>query len=349
MTLAETLLHWYDAEQRVLPWRVNRDPYRIWVSEIMLQQTRVQTVLPYYEAFMACFPTVEDLAAAPVEEVLARWSGLGYYRRARWMHAAAKKIVATGFPTGASELEELPGIGRYTAAAVASMAFGESVPVLDGNIERVLCRRLGFDRDPRRREGRRRLSQAASRLLDPERPGDSNQALMEIGATICRPQRPDCESCPLAKGCRARIEGDPERYPPPRRRRAVEKVEIVVAVARRRGRVLLFRRPEGSDLLAGMWELPNVPRDGSTRVIERALGETYGGRWRLEPVRRRVRHSITHRALTLHAHPARFEAGNEVREGPEAAWVSTARRADFPVSSMVEKVLEDWPEAGTRT
>ena len=336
------LLDWYDAERRPLPWRATRDAYRIWVSEIMLQQTRVQTVLPYYESFMKRFPSVEDLADAPLDEVLARWSGLGYYRRARWMHQAAKRVALEGFPASASELEELPGIGPYTAAAIASMAFGESVPVLDGNVERVLCRRLGMDRDPRRSAPRRRLLAAATRLLDPERPGDSNQALMELGATICRPKRPDCGRCPLAEDCRARLEGDPERYPPPRRRRAVERVELAVAVAHERGRVLLFRRPRGSDLLAGMWELPNVALDSRIPAVEGALAEVYGGIWRLGAVRRRVRHGITHRALTLHAHPARFESGDEIREGPEAAWVSAARRAELPVSSMVEKVLEGW-------
>ena len=187
MTPAAALLKWYDAERRSLPWRATRDPYRIWISEIMLQQTRVQTVIPYYESFMTRFPTVEDLAAAPLEEVLALWSGLGYYRRARLMHEAAKRLAATGFPARSSALEKLPGIGPYTAAAVASMAFGEAVPVLDGNVERVLCRRLALDRDPRRSAGRRLLLAATARLLDSKRPGDSNQALMDLGATICRP------------------------------------------------------------------------------------------------------------------------------------------------------------------
>lgn len=340
MDLAETLLQWYDAERRHLPWRATRDPYRIWVSEIMLQQTRVQTVIPYYESFLARFPSVEDLAAAPLDEVLALWSGLGYYRRARQLYQAAQRVAAAGgFPATSRDLQALPGIGPYTAAAVASMAFGESVPVLDGNVERILCRRLGFDGDPKRSAGRQRLLAAAARLLDPRRPGDSNQALMEVGATICRPQGPDCPACPLRQDCRARLAGDPERYPLPRRRRAVEKVEWVIAVARYRGRVLLFRRPEESRLMAGMWELPTVPQQPRLAAIEESLAGVYGGSWRLEAVRHRVRHAITHRALTLHVHLARFEAGDEVGEGPEAAWVGPADRPAFPVSSMVEKVM----------
>ncbi len=335
------LLTWYDRRQRRLPWRKNRDPYRIWVSEIMLQQTQVKTVIPYFEEFLGRFPDVEALAAANLDEVLARWSGLGYYRRARQLHAAARQIVESGeFPATSSELQTLPGIGPYTAAAVASMAFGESIPVLDGNVERVLSRRLGLDEDPKKAAARKRLLEAGGRLLDASRPGDSNQALMDLGATICRPKRPDCRSCPLARGCQARATGDPERFPPPRRRRKIEHLELAVALVRQRPRILLFRRPEDSGLLAGLWELPNVPRRGSLNLMERALGRSYGGRWKLEAASGRVRHSITHRALVLHVHPARFLAGDAVGEGPEAAWVAAGEMADYPLSSSVEKILE---------
>ena len=334
------LLAWYDANRRSLPWRGTRDPYRIWVSEVMLQQTRVKAVIPYYTSFIARFPSVEALAEAELDEVLARWSGLGYYRRARQLHAAARKIIAMGgFPRAASEMLVLPGIGRYTAAAVASMAFGEAIPVLDGNVERVLSRRLGLDQDPRKAAARKRLLAAASRLLDSERPGDSNQALMELGATICRPRSPECGHCPLAEACRARLRGDPERFPPPRRRRTVERIDLVVAVARQQDRALLFRRPDGDGLLAGMWELPNVPRDGARSAIEQTLGRKYGGRWHLGPAGGRVRHSITHRALMLHVYPARFQAGDYVAEGPEAAWVGAEERSGYPLSSVVEKIL----------
>ncbi len=341
MSEVATLLAWYDARRRELPWRKTRDPYRIWVSEVMLQQTRVGTVLAYYEAFLQRFPTVEDLASAPVDEVLARWSGLGYYRRARQLHRAAREIVARGgeLPSSARELQSLPGIGPYTAAAVASIAFGEAVPVLDGNVERLLCRRLGLDEDPKRSATRRQLLAAAARLLDRGRPGDSNQALMELGATVCKPAQPDCAACVLAAGCRARRRGDPERYPAPRRRRQTERRELAVAVARRDGRVLLFRRPQGSELLAGMWELPNVPRAATAAATAAALGRRYGGCWRLAEAGARVRHAITYRALEIHVYRARFEAGGTVAEGPEAAWVGDEDRRRFPVSSMVEKVL----------
>ena len=341
MTLKASILAWYDIHRRDLPWRVNREPYGIWVSEIMLQQTQVSTVLPYFEAFMDRFPDVDALAVAPVEEVLALWSGLGYYRRARYMHRAARQIVARGgFPETSRELRKLPGIGPYTAAAVASMAFGEVVPVLDGNVERLLGRRLALDQDPKTSSARKRLLEAGARLLDHARPGDSNQALMELGATVCRPKRPDCPRCPLRQGCLGRLDGDPERFPPPRRRRATEKVDLAVALVMEHERALLFKRPDGRELLAGMWELANIPRQAALAAMESELAHRYGGRWRLEPEIGLVKHGITHHALSLHVHPARFEAGESVAEGPEAMWMSLSEASRYPLSSMVEKVLK---------
>ncbi len=341
MDLTSRLLEWYDARKRDLPWRTTEDPYRIWLSEVMLQQTQVRTVVPRYGAFLRRFPTLESLAAASVDEVLASWSGLGYYRRARQLHRAAIEIAGAGggFPTSSREMQRLPGIGPYTAAAVASIAFGEVVAVLDGNVERVLCRRLALAEDPKRGAARRRLLAAAAELLDPRRPGDSNQALMELGATVCRPKSPDCGACPLRRGCRARRIGEPELFPPPRRRRQVERVALAVAVARQGGRVLLFRRPVDSGLMAGMWELPTVPQNADQAKVEIEIGKRYGGRWILAPESGRVRHGITHRSLTLHVYPARFEGGDSAAEGPEAAWVAAAARPRFAVSSMVEKIL----------
>lgn len=339
--LSRSLLSWFDAQQRTLPWRASRDPYHVWVSEIMLQQTQVQTVIGYYEAFMEQFPTVERLAAAPLERVLAMWSGLGYYRRARSMHAAARQIVASGvgFPSSSSEMLELPGIGPYTAAAIASIAFGEVVPVMDGNVERVLCRRLGLEEDPKMTATRQRLLDAARRLLDSKRPGDSNQALMEVGATTCRPRRPECQVCPLQEGCRARLDGDPYRYPRPRRRRRVERIDLTVAVVHRKGAILLFQRPRASRVLAGMWELPNVEHRDAISEVESALARRFGGRWELDEEIGQARHGITYRAYTLHIHLARLSSGGLAGEGPEAAWVAANDRARFPTSSMVEKVL----------
>lgn len=344
---AEGLLHWYDGIKRDLPWRLNRDPYRIWVSEIMLQQTQVKTVVPYYERFMARFPTVDELAAADIEDVLAHWSGLGYYRRARQLHAAAIEVVARGgFPSTAEGLESLPGIGPYTAAAVASMAFDEVVPVLDGNVERVLCRRLAIEEDAKRAPVRRRLLAAAADLLHSRRPGDSNQAMMELGALVCRPQQPSCTTCPLRNGCRGRELG-PERFPVPRKRRKTERHDLAVVVVERRGRILLFRRPSSRQVMAGMWELPMVPAADPGSVAER-LSTTYGGQWTLHSLHQVVRHSITHRALHLQVYAGKFSAGGSVAEGPEAVWADVRERADLALSSMVDKVLTAYGDAQGR-
>jgi len=343
---ADDLLAWFDRHRRDLPWRRTRDPYRIWLSEVMLQQTRVETVLPYYTRFLERFPTVEALAAAPLEEVLTLWSGLGYYRRARQLHAAAQQVAAAGgsFPRTPEGLRALPGIGDYTAAAVASIAYGVAAPVLDGNVERVLSRWLALGEDPKRPGARRQLLAAAASLLQEGRPGDSNQALMELGATLCTPRRPKCLLCPIAGGCRAvsEGEGDPERYPVARAKREAEKRRLVVAVvedgADEKAGVLLFRRPDDSELLAGTWELPWVEEEEGEPAA--ALAARYGGRWRLGPRVAEVRHGITFRDLEVAVHRAELEAGGEVREGREAGWFDAEGRAGLPLSSLVGKVLK---------
>ncbi len=304
----------------------------------MLQQTRVETVLPYYGRFMDRFPTVEALATAGVDEVLALWSGLGYYRRARQLHAAARWIAARGsFPSSARELRDLPGIGEYTAAAIASMAFGEAVPVVDGNVRRVLARLLGL-RDPWRAVGRRRLVEAAAGFLDPARAGDSNQALMELGATVCTPRRPACGRCPVEPGCAAARTGQPEGFPAPRPRPVTRRVRGLIALVRDREWLLFFRRPADARLLAGTWELPWVEL-GDADPPAAALARRYGGRWRLGDPLARVRHSITSRRLDLEVRWAELEDAGMVAEGVEASWWTPGEIAHVPASSMVAKAL----------
>jgi A/G-specific adenine glycosylase len=322
----------------------------------MLQQTRVEAVLPYYERFLARFPTVEALAAARLEEVLALWSGLGYYRRARQLHAAAVRIAAGGaFPGTVAGLRALPGVGDYTAAAVASIAFGVQVPVMDGNVERVMARRLAQAGDPKSAGARRQLLVAAAALLEPARPGDSNQALMELGATLCLPARPRCLLCPLRAGCRAALAGEAELYPPPRRKRAPERRQLLVAVVVRGERVLLYRRPAESELLAGTWELPWMELDeasGSSAPSptppKEVLAAKYGGGWRLGRPVAEVRHGITHRDLRVTVCRAELDwaGAAEVSECGASGWFDAAERAALPMSSLVGKVLRAIAVAG---
>jgi A/G-specific adenine glycosylase len=246
----KNLLAWYDLHRRDLPWRENRDPYRVWLSEIMLQQTRVAAVIAHYHEFLRRFPSVEKLASAREASVLAAWSGLGYYRRARMLHAAAKVIVRKHggkFPPGAEALQDLPGVGRYTAAAIASIAFNHPVAVVDGNVERVLARVKGQPL------GGESVWVAANELLDVTCPGDFNQAMMELGAVVCTPRAPHCLVCPVMKQCATRGELPRTTKVSPQRKR-----EIHYALHCRDGRVLLVQRARGESLMAGMWELPEM-------------------------------------------------------------------------------------------
>lgn len=253
------LLDWFRAHARDLPWRRERTPYRIWVSEVMLQQTRVETVLPYYAAFLEAFPTVEALAAAPEDELMARWAGLGYYRRARNLQACAREVVSGyggRFPDQGEALARLPGFGPYTTAAVGSLAFGLPLAALDGNIIRVLAR-LGREQgDVTRPEVRRRLQETADGLLDAASPGEWNEALMELGARVCLPRRPRCGECPLRPDCAGAAQGDAEAFPRKERRGPVPRRAVLLVLAEDgRGRVLVRRRQDES-LLGGLWELP---------------------------------------------------------------------------------------------
>jgi len=280
----ERLLEWYERSRRDLPWRRSRDPYAIWVSEIMLQQTRVAVVVERYQAFMARFPTLVSLALAPEQEVLAAWSGLGYYRRARMLHKAARFVAdhcQGNMPQTAAELRLLPGIGAYTAAAVASIAHGERVAVVDGNVERVLCRMEGWKAGSRTGGGsraRRKIEALAAKLVSPERPGDSNQALMELGAILCLPRNPQCLVCPVADDCKT--QGEHKTAPRPK----MVGSEVAYALSVRNGQlagqayreVLLEQRPAEQTVMPGLWELPalrenTVPEEELRLTVRHAI------------------------------------------------------------------------------
>lgn len=339
------LLRWYGKAARDLPWRRVKDPYAVWVAETMLQQTQVETVIPYYERFMARFPDVFALAEADPDEVMQRFAGLGYYARARSMHAAAQQVVrecAGEFPNTAPALQRLPGIGRYTAGAVASIAFGRQAPVLDGNVMRVLARLLNLREDIRRPAVQRRLWRVAEELVRGVRPGDLNQALMELGAVVCTRGLPDCPACPLRAHCAALAQGNPETLPqrgPALRKKAMRATAVLFT---RRGAVLMMRRPP-QGLLGGTWDLPGgeiSAREAAVRGAARVLRECSGLAPRRLEALGVVQHVFTHRTLRLHVFRASAPPGRVRRSGFDAhRWCARAVLPALPLSALARKTL----------
>jgi A/G-specific adenine glycosylase len=343
-TFRRRLLDWFRAHQRDLPWRTSRDPYRIWVAEVMLQQTRIAAVVPYYDRFLKRFPTVESLARAPQEKVLQLWSGLGYYSRARNLHRAAKEIAARHggeFPRTLDAALGLPGIGRYTAAAVLSIAYDQPFAVLDGNVARVFAR-LGAIRGDLRVPARwRQLGELAQELLAPSAPGDWNQALMELGETICTPQIPRCRACPVSRWCRARARNLTREIPTPRRKRAPVKIRIAAAILRDpRGHTILVRDPGAHDdvLFSRMWQFPAVevtthPEAELAAHVQEIL-KIDRASLRLEPLPS-ARHGVTFRNITLLPFLARVA---RLPKRPRTRVLLISRLAQIPVSSATHKI-----------
>jgi A/G-specific adenine glycosylase len=320
--LRHALLRWYDGRRRSLPWRGERDPYRVWLSEVMLQQTRVATVTSYYHAFLERFPTLESLARAREAEVLTAWAGLGYYRRARQLREAARLVVREHggrVPGEPAVFARLPGVGRYTLGAVLSIAFDRALPALDGNVARVLSRLRALRATLREPRGAQALWALATALVPARRPGDWNQALMELGATVCTPRVPRCGECPVSRWCRAFALDRVAAFPPVFARRAVEEVRQAVVLIERRGRMLVARR-EGP-LLAGLWEPPGVEL-ASRRSARRALDARLAGlglRARLAPAGTIIRYTITHRDIT--AEVWRGELAGSLPRSARLRWV----------------------------
>jgi A/G-specific adenine glycosylase len=340
------LLSWFEGARRDLPWRRDRDPYRIWVSEVMLQQTTVAAVVPYFERFLSAFPTLRHLAAAAEQDVLRLWEGLGYYRRARDLHRAARQLAADGdgtIPDDPDILRQLPGMGRYTVGAVLSQAFDRRLPVLEANSLRVLCRLFGRTDDPRRGPAQRWLWQVAEDLLPARRAGDFNQALMELGALVCTPAAPRCDECPLAADCVARRLGlqdaIPARPPPP----AITEIREAAVVVRRGGEVLLVQRPETARRWANLWEFPHGPLGDSEAHEEAAsrLAREAGLNVALGTELLTLRHGVTRFRITM----ACFEAehkGGEFRSDfyRQGLWVAPASLADYPVSAPQRRLAK---------
>jgi len=344
----ESLLAWYEANRRDLPWRGTRDPYAIWASEVMLQQTQVSRVAEYWPRFLERFPTVRALAEASQDDVLAEWSGLGYYRRARMLQRAARVVVDEldgALPTAARDLRRLPGMGTYTSAAVASIGFGEVVPVVDANAARVFARILGLRGDTSRGESRRAIESEARRLVDVERPGDFNQAVMELGALVCSPSTPDCACCPVARFCAAGRSANPASYPGPAAPQRTVQLREAVAVVRRGDAVLLGRQEHERGWWEGLWTLPRSPLasdDDAVEALSDVLRERFGVACRFTggPVERKysvTKHRVT--ATAFGAVPA-AEAQDEESRGRWVVWGnSLGVGVPAPYRAIVELIL----------
>lgn len=350
--VAVALLAWWDAGHADLPWRRAHDAYGVWVAEIMLQQTQIATVIPYYERWMARFPTAEALAAAPLDDVLKLWEGLGYYSRARNLHAAAQIVThehGGRLPETVGELIKLPGIGRYTAGAIASIAFDVPAPILDGNVIRVLSRVHDIEEDVTQSATRTRLWHLAEELVPPDRPGDFNQALMELGQSICLPKNPRCLICPLSALCLARQHGtQPERpVRPPRKR--TPHYDVVAAVIwreggpARHGEFLIAQRPHDG-LLGGLWEFPGgkvEPGETMADALRREIREELTIDIKPGEFLIAVPHAYTHFRITLHAFHAIYGGGEIQHLGvADHAWVTLDDLDRFAFAVTDRKIIE---------
>jgi A/G-specific adenine glycosylase len=348
-TFHQDLLDWYHDNKRAMPWRETDDPYRIWVSEIMLQQTRVDTVRDYYHRFLEAFPTVEALAGAERDEVLKHWEGLGFYARARHLHEAAQTVVDEhdgAVPDTMDAIRDLKGVGPYTAAAVLSIAHDKPHAVLDGNVTRVLTRVFAVEEDATTAAAERELRRLANALLDPECPGAFNQAMMELGALVCTPSTPLCERCPLQDVCRAHAAGTEEDHPVTPESEPVPHHDIAVGLvfSDDGGQLLIQRRPD-EGLLGGLWEFPGGKQeDGESMeaACAREVKEELGVDVAVEEPFYTLSHAYSHFKITLHAFRCRIEAGTpESREGQPFRWIGLDELDDYAFPRANRRLIEE--------
>jgi A/G-specific adenine glycosylase len=334
--LARDLLTWYEREKRILPWREQVNPYRTWISETMLQQTRVGTVIPYFQRFMERFPDVGSLAQAQQDEVLSMWSGLGYYSRARNLHKAAQLITAEGrFPNTVDELKALPGVGPYMAGAIASIAFAIDAPTVDGNIARVMAR---VHRDGGKRS---EMWVHAAKHLPAGRAGDHNQALMDLGARICVPRKPDCEACPIRSHCAGFVAGDATAYPPAKAKKKVPTWFMAAGILQNNGRVLLGQRPPNG-LFGGLYE-PPIFRVSTQETAAAELQAKLAAEMGLATVRLlpagQLRHVLTHRKIELSIFHAETPQSAALGPYQQLRWWTPSEPHDFGLSTLAKKAI----------
>jgi len=330
-----------------MPWRSNRTPYRVWISELMLQQTRVDQATPYFHRFMQRFPSLKSLAAASQEDVLKMWEGLGYYSRARNLHKAAQLIVTEykgRFPSTADEILKLPGVGSYTAAAIGSLAFNMNMAVLDGNVIRVLTRLFADDRDTRSLKIKNELQQLADKLLVKGSAGDFNEAMMELGATVCMPKNPNCEACPLSRCCLAKQEGNPTDYPKKAPKKKVPHIIVGAAVVMNsKGKILIAQR-RAEDMLGGLWEFPGGKQEAGETIEEcvaRELKEELDIQIEVGEFLVTVKHAYSHFTMELHTYFAKIKSGRpKTLECQNFQWLERSNLRNVPYSKADLKIIE---------
>lgn len=351
--LRRQLLTWYAAHARVLPWRETSNPYHIWLSEIMLQQTRVEQARPYFERFLLAYPTITDLAAAPLDDVLLNWEGLGYYSRARNLHRAAKQVVAEhagAMPDTYDAIRALPGIGPYTAAAVLSIAFNKPFGVLDGNVIRVLTRLTCDGADASKGKTRKRLQMLSDALVDPQAPGDFNQAMMELGAMVCTPQSPSCISCPIAKHCCAFATGAMESFPFVKKKAPLPHYDIAVAIIRnKKNQLLIQRRPEDG-MLGGLWQFPGGRQENGESIAatcHREIRDELSIDISIDQPFHVLSHAYTHFKITLHAFLCSLESGTPTpRHDTPLRWVTQGELGTYAFARSNRRLIEHLNERG---
>ena len=350
--IEQELLPWFERNKRSMPWRRNRTPYRVWISELMLQQTRVDQATPYFNRFMQRFPSLKSLASASQEEVLKMWEGLGYYSRARNLHTAAKIICtehAGRFPCSAEDIIKLPGIGGYTAAAIGSLAFNLDMAVLDGNVIRVLSRLFAYGKDTRTTAAKKELQQLADDLLVKGRAGDFNESMMELGATVCTPRNPDCPACPLACCCQGKAAGNPMEFPVKAPKKKMPHIVVGAAVVQnRKGEILVAQRLQDA-MLGGLWEFPGGKQEKDETIgecIVRELKEELGINVEIGDFLVTVKHAYSHFTMDLHAYFARIKSG---RPRPihcqDFQWLKVEDLRAIPYSKADLKIIDALEQA----
>lgn len=354
MTFQSDLLAWYDQHAADLPWRENHDAYRVWLSEIMLQQTQVETVKPYFERFLVAFPTVHDLAAAPLDHVLKMWEGLGYYSRARNLHQAAQKVSQDydgQFPQTVDGLLTLSGVGRYTAGAIASIAFGQAAPLLDGNVIRVFARLTDLEADVTQPAVKEDLWKLAEEWLDHTRPGDYNQSLMELGRVVCKPRSPLCADCPVQKHCKAFANGTQQERPVKKKKAATPHYDVAAGMIwNDAGQLLIAQRPLDG-LLGGLWEFPGGKQEAGETLPEclrRELQEELAIDVEVGELFTTVQHAFTHFKITLHAFSCRYGGGREPQSigVRDWKWVRPEELSQYSFGKADREVIRALEERG---